>query len=102
MWRHLPRRIEGVREYDFEKNQAMPRDFPDKLQEEPSKLLLVWLYRGLSGEPKWTKEKVKKLLGDVTVNLFGFLKLIIFFSLVKCTYLKTLSLITMSYGILSI
>uniref|UniRef100_A0A0K0FUM3 39S ribosomal protein L30, mitochondrial n=1 Tax=Strongyloides venezuelensis TaxID=75913 RepID=A0A0K0FUM3_STRVS len=66
VWRHLPRRVEGRREYDFEKNQAMPRDFPDKLQEEPSKLLLVWLYRGLSGEPKWTKEKVKKLLGDVT------------------------------------
>ncbi|KAK6048331.1 hypothetical protein COOONC_14164, partial [Cooperia oncophora] len=29
----------------------------------PSKLWMAWLYRDLSGEPKWTKARVSKLFG---------------------------------------
>uniref|UniRef100_A0AC35TS42 Glyco_trans_2-like domain-containing protein n=1 Tax=Rhabditophanes sp. KR3021 TaxID=114890 RepID=A0AC35TS42_9BILA len=66
VWRHLPRRVEGVKEHEFDKTQSMPSNFPDKLNDAPAKLFLVWLYRDLTSEPKWTKEKVKKLFGDIT------------------------------------
>lgn len=60
---YLPRRNDGLREYDFEANNATPSSFPEPMPEEPPKLWLVWFYRDLSGEPRWTKEHIRRLFG---------------------------------------
>ncbi|CAD5222433.1 unnamed protein product [Bursaphelenchus xylophilus] len=63
-WRYLPRRQDGKREYDFEKNEALPENFEEKMDGEPPKLWVAWLYRSPQAEPKWTQARVKTLFGE--------------------------------------
>ncbi|WKY02670.1 hypothetical protein Q1695_016158 [Nippostrongylus brasiliensis] len=68
--RYLPRRNDGVKEYDYSKGGSLAefkdefmRESHDEPKEGPSKLWMAWLYRDLSGEPHWTKSRVNKLFG---------------------------------------
>ncbi|CAJ0596806.1 unnamed protein product [Cylicocyclus nassatus] len=69
--RYLPRRNDGVKEFDYEAGGSIA-DFKEELkslgqelpQTPPPKLWMAWLYRDLSGEPRWTKDRVKKLFGS--------------------------------------
>lgn len=63
-YKYLPRRNDGLKEYDFIANESGPENFPEKLNCAPPKLWLGWLYRGPNGEPKWTKKVVKNLFGE--------------------------------------
>ncbi|KAK6034872.1 hypothetical protein COOONC_27619 [Cooperia oncophora] len=68
--RYLPRRNDGIKEFDYEKGGSLS-EFKAELMSQsfeepkagPSKLWMAWLYRDLSGEPKWTKARVSKLFG---------------------------------------
>lgn len=62
--RYLPRRNDGIKEYDFDAHAAGPENFPEKMEGSPPKLWLAWIYRRPIGEPTWTKERLKKLFGD--------------------------------------
>lgn len=63
-FRYLPRRKEGIVEYDYAKNQALPDHFPHRLDGSPPKLWVAWIYRpNLSGEVKWIKNDVEFLFG---------------------------------------
>uniref|UniRef100_A0A7E4US65 39S ribosomal protein L30, mitochondrial n=1 Tax=Panagrellus redivivus TaxID=6233 RepID=A0A7E4US65_PANRE len=61
--RYLPRRNDGVKQYDYEENLATPSTFPDPAPGEPPKLWLAWLYRQPTSEPRWIKESVERLFG---------------------------------------
>lgn len=60
---YLPRRKDTNKEYDYEAHNATPSTFPEPMAEEPPKLWLVWFYRDLAGEPRWTQNRVRRLLG---------------------------------------
>ncbi|KAF1763188.1 hypothetical protein GCK72_011454 [Caenorhabditis remanei] len=66
--RYLPRRNDGIKEFDYEKGGATLRHYADEISEDArpkqaSKLWMAWLYRDLAGEPKWTKKHVENLFG---------------------------------------
>ncbi|KAJ1348515.1 hypothetical protein KIN20_003829 [Parelaphostrongylus tenuis] len=68
--RYLPRRKDGFKEFNYEAGGSISEfkeEMASELQEEAKtttpKLWMAWLYRDLSGEPYWTKERVKKLFG---------------------------------------
>ncbi|EGT44652.1 hypothetical protein CAEBREN_08895 [Caenorhabditis brenneri] len=66
--RYLPRRNDAVKEIDYEKSGASLRHYTEEIPEDQrpkqaSKLWMAWLYRDLSGEPKWTKKHVENLFG---------------------------------------
>ncbi|VDM38784.1 unnamed protein product [Toxocara canis] len=63
-YRYLPRRNEGVKEFNYESEDAGPDHFPEKMDGEPPKLWLAWIYRNPTGEPHWTKTRLKKLFGE--------------------------------------
>ncbi|MFH4980497.1 hypothetical protein AB6A40_007206 [Gnathostoma spinigerum] len=62
--RYLPRRHDGIKEYDFEANEAGPEHFPEKMEGERPKLWLAWIYRKPVGEPHWTKKRLADLFGE--------------------------------------
>uniref|UniRef100_A0A8R1I683 39S ribosomal protein L30, mitochondrial n=1 Tax=Caenorhabditis japonica TaxID=281687 RepID=A0A8R1I683_CAEJA len=66
--RYLPRRNDAVKEFDYEKGGGSLKDYTEEIPKEmqpkqASKLWMAWLYRDLSGEPKWTKSHVEGLFG---------------------------------------
>ncbi|EYC16450.1 hypothetical protein Y032_0033g2669 [Ancylostoma ceylanicum] len=69
--RYLPRRVDGVKEFNYEAGGSLA-DFREEMMSQgheepktaPSKLWMAWLYRDLSGEPHWTKKRVEKLFGS--------------------------------------
>uniref|UniRef100_A0A1I7UMC6 39S ribosomal protein L30, mitochondrial n=1 Tax=Caenorhabditis tropicalis TaxID=1561998 RepID=A0A1I7UMC6_9PELO len=66
--RYLPRRNDGIKEFDYEENGASLRHYTQNIKEEArpkqaSKLWMAWLYRDLAGEPKWTRKHVENLFG---------------------------------------
>ncbi|VDD93660.1 unnamed protein product [Enterobius vermicularis] len=63
-YKYLPRRHDGIKKYDFVAENAGPDNFPERLDGNPPKLWLAWLYRDLRGEPKWVGEKVRNLFGE--------------------------------------
>ncbi|CAB3397642.1 unnamed protein product [Caenorhabditis bovis] len=54
--RYLPRRNDAVKEHIYDMKI-------DEASENAPKLWMAWLYRNVSGEPKWTKERVEKIFG---------------------------------------
>ncbi|KAI6177101.1 hypothetical protein M3Y97_00870600 [Aphelenchoides bicaudatus] len=61
---YLPRREDGNKEYDFEKNDAMPKDFNQPMDvETPPKLWLVWAHRATNEGRDWTNDRVKQVFG---------------------------------------
>ncbi|VDN54934.1 unnamed protein product, partial [Dracunculus medinensis] len=62
-YKYLPRRQDGPKEFDYTSNQVDPENFPEKMEGEPPKLWLAWIYRSASGEPHWTKKWLEKLFG---------------------------------------
>lgn len=63
-FRYLPRRKDGVIEYDYAGNKALPDQFPERIDGPPPKLWVAWIYRpNLSGEAKWIKRDVEFLFG---------------------------------------
>ncbi|KHJ95730.1 kinase domain protein [Oesophagostomum dentatum] len=69
--RYLPRRNDGIKEFTYETGGSIA-EFREEMMSQgheepktpPSKLWMAWLYRNLSGEPHWTKDRVAKLFGS--------------------------------------
>ncbi|TKR68290.1 hypothetical protein L596_024291 [Steinernema carpocapsae] len=62
--RYLPRRHDGISEYEFKIERATAEEFPEKMDGEPPKLWLAWVYREMTGEPHWTRKRVTDLFGE--------------------------------------
>lgn len=69
VFRYLPRRQDGYKEFDYEQHLAGPDHFAQPMDAEPPKLWLAWMYRPTTGERTCIKNRYFPRLLSSTFRL---------------------------------